>query len=247
MTKQVSGLGRVVWILLGLVTAQPSLKAEDPAGVFFEELKRGGRRTVVFYGTSLTHSGSWTRATQEWFDAKFPGQVSFVNSGGPGQNSDWGLKQVTEKVLAHQPDLVVVEFSYNDAHTKFQMPVERGYQNLEKMVSVIREKNPRCVVVLQVMNPPWDAPGKSSATDRPDLKAFNGNYRRLAGEQKLPLLDHYPEWKKLEQMDVEKFRKFIPDGSHPTGEAGRAVVWPTIQRWLEEQVGENSIRLRRTQ
>jgi len=235
MKKKYCDIRKAGIVLLIMVFAQCSLGAGDNASAFFQELKRGGHQTVVFYGTSLTHSGSWTRATGEWFAAKYPGQVTCVNSGGPGQMSDWGLEHLTEKVLAHKPDLVFIEFSYNDAHTKFHLPVERGYRNLDEMVSRIREKNPQCVVVLQIMNPPWDAPGKTSATDRPRLEEFNDNYRRYAREKQLPLMDHYQIWKKLEETDPEKFKKSIPDGSHPTGEAGVAVVWPTIQRWLEDQ------------
>lgn len=225
-------------MLLGMVIAGFSTGAGDREVGFFQELKRGGHRTVVFYGTSLTHSGSWTRATREWFDAKYPGQVVCVNSGGPGQNSDWGRENMTERVSAHKPDLVFVEFSYNDAHTKFHMPVERGYRNLDAIVSGIRKNNPQCVVLLQIMNPAWDAPGKSSATDRPQLVEFNDNYRRYAREKQLPLVDHYSTWKKLEQTDPEKFKKDIPDGSHPTAEAGITVVWPAIQQWLEDQASQ---------
>lgn len=235
MTKIDCGICKVGFMLLGMVFADLSLEAGDNGMDFFQELKRGAQRTVVFYGTSLTHSGSWTRATGEWFAAKYPGQVTCVNSGGPGQNSDWGLEHLTENVLGHKPDLVFIEFSYNDAHTKFHLPVERGYRNLDAMVSRIREKNPQCVVVLQIMNPPWDAPGKSSATDRPQLEEFNDNYRRYSREKQHPLIDHFPTWKKLEETEPEKFKRYIPDGSHPTGEAGVIVVWPAILRWLEDQ------------
>lgn len=235
MMKKSCGACTAVFILSGMVLAVLPVEAGDPAAAFFQELKRGRPRTVVFYGTSLTHSGSWTRATREWFDVKYPGLVTCVNSGGPGQNSDWGLEHLSEKVLVHNPGLVFVEFSYNDAHTKFHMPVERGCKNLEGIVAGIREKNPQCVVILQIMNPPWDAPGKTSATDRPRLEEFNDNYRRYAREKQLPLIDHYPSWIKLEKEFPEAFKKHIPDGSHPTGEAGLAVVWPAIQRWLEDQ------------
>ncbi len=223
--------------LLGMIISVFSLEAEGNAAALFQELNRGGHQTVVFYGTSLTHSGSWTRATSEWFEARYPGQVTCVNSGGPGQTSDWGVNHLTEKVLAHRPDLVFVEFSYNDAHTKFHMPVERGHQNLDLIVSRIRAKYPRCLVILQIMNPAWDAPGKTSATDRPRLVEFNDNYRRYAKEKHLPLIDHYPRWMSLEKETPEKFREYIPDGSHPTGEAGLAVVWPAIRERLEEQAG----------
>jgi len=238
MAKKGCRVGLVGLILASMVWGGFPIEAADNAMAFFEKLHRSSPQTVVFYGTSLTHSGSWTRAAKEWFDTKYPGLVSSMNCGGPGQTSDWGVRHLTEKVLDHNPDLVFVEFSYNDAHNKFQMPVEKGYGNLDEIVSGIREKNPQCVVILQIMNPPWDAPGKTSASDRPRLEEFNDNYRRYAREKHLPLIDHYPSWKELEKTAPEQFRKYIPDGSHPSGEAGLVVVWPAIQRWLECEAGQ---------
>ena len=93
---------------------------------FFNQLRTGNTQKVVVYGTSLTAGGAWVGAMEEWFEKCYPGQVTVINSGGPGENSDWAVAHLSEKVLAHDPSLVFIEFSYNDAHDKFQMPLERG-------------------------------------------------------------------------------------------------------------------------
>lgn len=98
------------------------------------------------------------------------------------------------------PGLVFIEFAYNDAHIKFQMTLEQGAKHLDAMVRALREQNPQLAIVLQTMNVGWDAPnGNQSLTSRPQLNAFNENYRRYAREQRLPLLDHYPNWARLKQ------------------------------------------------
>ncbi len=200
----------------------------------FHNLAAGKKQTVVVYGTSLTHGGAWAPATKRWFDQTYPGQVTFINSGGPGQNSDWGLANLKAKVLDHRPDLVFVEFAYNDAHEKFNMPVERGAANLKKIVEAVRAQNPHTVIVLQTMNIGWDAPnGNRSLSVRPDLERFNDNYRKLAREQGLPLLDHYVVWKRLKETDPATYQKYVPDGTHPGSTGSLAVTWPTIQAWLE--------------
>lgn len=205
----------------------------DPAKPF-RNLAAGKKQTVVVYGTSLTRGGAWANATKQWFDQTYPGQVTFINSGGPGQNSDWGLTNLKSKVLDHHPDLVFVEFAYNDAHDKFQMPVERGAANLTKIVEGIRAQNPDAVIVLQTMNIGWDAPnGNRSLSVRPDLERFNDNYRTIAREQGLTLLDHYVVWKKLKETDPATYKKYVPDGTHPGPAGSLAVTWPTIQAWLE--------------
>jgi lysophospholipase L1-like esterase len=200
----------------------------------FKNLEAGKNQTVIVYGTSLTHGGAWANATKKWFDQTYPGQVKFINSGGPGENSDWGLKNLKTKVLDHQPDLVFIEFSYNDAHEKFKMPVERGASNLKQIVAGIRAQNPDVGIVLQTMNIGWDAPnGKRSLSIRPTLEEFNDNYRKFAKSETLPLLDHYVSWKKLKESDATTYQKYIPDGTHPTDAGSLAVTWPTVKAWLE--------------
>lgn len=200
----------------------------------FRNLASGKNQTVVVYGTSLTHGGAWANAARQWFDQTCPGKVAFINSGGSGENSDWGLANLKTKVLDHHPDLVFIEFSYNDAHDKFKMPVERGATNLRRIVDGIRAQNPDAVIVLQTMNVGWDAPnGNRSFSVRPGLERCNDNYRQLAREQGLPLLDHHPAWKKLKETDPLLFQRYLPDGTHPTAEGSLAVTWPAIKAWLE--------------
>ena len=201
----------------------------------FQNLRQGKAQTVVVYGTSLTVGGAWARELQKYFDKNFPGQVKFFNSGGSGQNSHWGLANLEKKVLAYQPDLVFIEFSYNDAHQKFNLTPEKAAANLNGMVQDLKQQNPQIDIVLQTMNLPWDAPnGNGSKTVRPQLETFNDNYRRYAREHKLPLIDYYQSWLKLWTDDQPKYQQWLPDGSHPTKEASLSVTWPGIEALLEK-------------
>jgi lysophospholipase L1-like esterase len=235
-TRKLPSLASLLIIANGLVSIPDACAADpEPAPVaIFKNLEAGKNQTVVAYGTSLTHSGGWAIATKKWFETEYPGKVKFINSGGPGQNSDWGLSNLQAKVLAHQPDLVFIEFAYNDAHDKFNMPVERGAENLKKIVDGIRAQNPEVTIVLQTMNVGWDAPnGNRSLSVRPEHELYNDNYRKFAREEHLPLLDHYVAWKKLKETDVATYRRYIPDGTHPGGEGSLAVTWPGVKAWLE--------------
>lgn len=206
------------------------------ASPIFENLQAGKRQTVVLYGTSLSSSGEWAKAVKSWFDVTYPGLVNVVNSAGPGQNSDWGLKHLNARLLNHNPDLVFLEFSYNDASEKFQLPLERGMQNLDAMVKAIEGVRPRVTIVLQVMNIGWDAPnGNRSQSTRPQLEAFNDNYRTYARLHSLMLLDHYPNWRKLKETEPQVFQSYVPDGTHPNATGSLKVTWPVVKGWLESQ------------
>ncbi len=126
---------KLLALLLPFILAPSFLQAKETADPlvsgFFKKLKSGEKCSVVVYGTSLTQGGAWAVAMKNWFDQKSPGKVSFNNGGGTGQNSDWGVANLKTKVLKHQPDLVLIEFSYNDAHEKFKLPVAKGKSNLD--------------------------------------------------------------------------------------------------------------------
>lgn len=213
--------------------APPNAQAATP---FFENLQAGKAQTVVLYGTSLTSGGEWTKAVKTWFDGAYPGLVNVVNAAGPGQNSDWGVKNMNSRVFDHKPDLVFLEFSYNDASEKFHLPLERGMQNLDVMVKALDGFNPNMTIVLQVMNIGWDAPnGNRSQSTRPQLEAFNDNYRNYARIHSMILLDHYPNWRKLKETQPQVFQSYVPDGTHPNATGSLKVTWPVVKGWLESQ------------
>lgn len=229
--KKVIRAALVVLTLLPMI----SVKSAETVPPIFRKLAEGKPQNVVIYGTSLSKEGAWAPEVKKWFDQNYPGLVTFVNAAESGQNSDWGLKNVKQRVLPHKPDLLILEFSYNDAHRKFAMPVSRSAENLDQIVTAVREVNPDVTVLLQIMNVPWDAPGdRAPATERPELEKYNDNYRAYARQHQLPLTDHYPAWQKLLQSEPEKYHKLLPDGSHPSKEASLAVTWPAIEAWLNQ-------------
>lgn len=213
-------------------------ESADSLAGFFKKLKAGEKQTVVAYGTSLTAAGAWVPLMQQWFEEKFPGQVTVVNSGGPGQHSDWGAAQVEGKVLAHSPNLVFVEFSYNDAHQRFKLNPEHCRKNLETIIEKIQTNDASTAIVLQTMNAPWDPPEgkgmKESATNRPELEAFNENYRAVAKAQNLPLVDNYPDWVKIQEADFPRYQTLVPDGSHPNKNGSTEVTWKNVMALLEK-------------
>ncbi len=218
------------------VPAQPAVAAPTPElTAFFKKLQSGQKQTVVAFGTSVTKYGYWVTAMQQWFDQKYPGLVTVINSGGPGQNSDWGLAQVKPLVLDHHPDLVFIEFATNDAHVRFKLTVEHAKDNLDKIVTAIQQQNPQVALVLQTMNTFWDAPKgfPTAATSRPQLNAFYDNYRNYAREHNLALVDNYVKWEEMKEKDYANFQIMLPDGTHPNKNGSLAVNWPNIQELLE--------------
>lgn len=225
-------------LVIAALTASASLFAAAPAddtkpasAAFVENLRADKPQTVVYYGTSLTAGGAWTRLLTEDLKAKFPGLVVAHNSGGPGTHSGWGVDNVNARVIAHAPDVVFIEFSINDAVARFNMSQAKAKENLNKMIDRIQTARPECEVILQVMNPVIDRPEGDSGW-RPELPAYQENYRQVAKERGLKVIDHMPAWSELLKKDGARFRIYIPDGVHPAEEGWRQIVMPELRRQI---------------
>ena len=80
--------------------------------------------TIAYIGGSITNGDSanpketkcYAYLTTEWWKATFPGaNINYVNAGIGATDSYIGVHRAKRDVLAYKPDLVIVEFSVNDA------------------------------------------------------------------------------------------------------------------------------------
>lgn len=210
------------------------------ASQLVDNLKAGKDQTVVVYGTSLTAGGEWTKALKGWLETVNPkAKVTFVNSGQSGKNSIVGLQKLDDVVIAKKPDTVLIEFAVNDAGRREGKPVavtqEQCAKNLNEMIDRIQKALPGTEIIVQTMNPAWDAPnGNRSGSIRPELSSYYEVYRRVAAERGLTLIDHNKNWEKIRKDDEALFKTYVADGVHPTKEGSVKVTFPEVKRVLEE-------------
>jgi lysophospholipase L1-like esterase len=197
----------------------PNLINQSKNSHLIDRLQKGSKQTLVAYGTSLTAVGAWVDQLREVFNQQFPGQVNLINGAQGGANSDWGVKSLQDKVLRHRPDCVFIEFSINDAVAVRRTTVEHARNNLNQMIDRILKKNPNCEIIPMVMNPVFGY-GKAK---RPNLPAFDQNYRQVAKERGFQLIDHGIAWNALLKNDPKHFLFCIPDTVHPLRAGGLEV------------------------
>ena len=132
----------------------------EAAAEFVENLKAGRRQKIVCYGTSLTVSSHWwVDGLAAALEARWPGQATVVNAGLSGKNSATGLSLVQSKVVAAEPDAVLIEFSMNDAADSLnsgKTPAEAlaaAEANLKAIIAAVRSARPAAEIILQTMNP----------------------------------------------------------------------------------------------
>jgi lysophospholipase L1-like esterase len=231
---QVAGLASV------LFCGMHTLSADLHASHLLDNLQAGRAQKIVVYGTSLTEGGRWPDDLSVWLNELHPGQVTLINSGLSGKASNTALANLETKVIAHAPDVVFIEFTVNDAFTAYTqadldlgITPEKSQDNLNRMIDAILKAKPGTEIILQTMNPAWDAPnGNKSSSKRPDLAAYYEGYRKIAAARHLLLIDHYANWNRLLTTDPASFQSYVPDGVHPTPVASTAVTFAEIKKVL---------------
>lgn len=80
----------------------------------------------------------------EWWKTTFPdGDFEFINAGIGGTDSYLGVHRVQRDVLDHKPDLVLVEYSVNDADSNFY---KKSYDNLVRKI-LLSESKPAAMLL----------------------------------------------------------------------------------------------------
>ena len=214
----------------GITTGNPvsSASIQVPmAAKFVQNLASGTAQKIVLYGTSLTAGGAWVSQLQTAVQGYYPGLSTWVNSGGSGKASDWGLANLQSNVIAHNPDAVFIEFSMNDAATTLNISRTQAVANLDAMVDAILAARPDCEIILQLMNPRDFQPG-DSFDPRLELELYQQDWREYAVANSLQWIDHMPAWRALLDKGSPAFRVHVPDGVHPTANGYTQFMTPVL-------------------
>lgn len=93
---------------------------------------------------SVKHKQSYADIFRDWWKQTFPKtEVTFLNAGIGATDSYLGVHRVETDVLAHEPDLVLVEFSVNDSGSFFN---KTTYDNLLR--TMLLQEDPPAVLLL---------------------------------------------------------------------------------------------------
>ena len=196
---------------------------------FVKDLRKGHDRTLVVYGTSITRLSNgplWVEQIGEVLNAEYKGHLTVFNRGGSGRNSQWGANNFADSVLSVKPDALIIEFSVNDAVTRFDISPEQSMKNTDYMIRKVREQNPKAEVILLVVS---THPLGKCAEDRPNLQSYIEGYHTLADKYRLQIIDFTPIWNEIIEKKGEKgFRNFLHDGVHSTKRGALEMIAPNV-------------------
>ncbi|PJA59891.1 MAG: hypothetical protein CO163_06830 [Rhodobacterales bacterium CG_4_9_14_3_um_filter_71_31] len=226
LTVIVSGIAAAMVLGVGLVFLaqrgvfdQSLADTASPAPLSSSAIPDDRPARVMFLGTSLTYGAPWPQAVGEALSRCRPGGVVVQTLARPGAASPWGLEALGAALEVPPPDIVVVEFTANDASLARGVSVRHSRDIHQRIIALVRAAG--ALPVLVTMNP---AIGRNG-WERPGLRAYEALYRALAAESGAGLIDVARLWR---AMPPEALARQMPDGLHPTPEAGLAVTAPAV-------------------
>jgi acyl-CoA thioesterase-1 len=177
---------------------------------------------VAAFGTSLTHQAGWLQPLEKKLTRCLGRQVTVLDFGRSGASSEWGVTAVGA-VIRSRPDVVLVEFSANDAAWFKGFSLRRSQENTTQIVRAIKEALPTAKIFLMTMNPVFGPRGWI----RPNIDAYYDMYKLLADELGVGYIDNRKSWNGLTN---EELRAGIPDGAHPLPDLAARILVPTLAR-----------------
>lgn len=210
------------------VKVAEELRARDGLPNVFARLKQGQTARIAYLGGSITSADGWRPKTLAWFKTQWPAAtVIEINAAIPGTGSDFGACRLQGDVLAHDPDLVFVEYRVNGG-----AGFEAG--SLEGIVRQIWKHNPQtdiCFVytISEGMLKDLQA-GKNTA--------FGSVMETAANAYGIPTIDLGVEIARREKEGSLVFKGsgavegkvvFSSDGTHP-GDLGHDIYRDVIVR-----------------
>ncbi len=223
------GLAVVVIAGLGslfLISSPPKGAADRPLLPLF--IAANAPVTVIFIGTSLTAGDPWPDLVIERLRdcVAHPLRARQIAEG--GVTSAWGLSQ-TQAVIAAVPDLVVLEFAINDADLRRGLSLSDSRDNHRTLLARLKQGLPKARIILMTTNP---ATGLRRLL-RPRLAAYYAQYRTLAAEMDVGLIDLYPRW-----LALPRAAQGLTDGVHPAPDSAALVIVPVVTAYLGGLLGQ---------
>lgn len=217
------GLGVFCALALAFAYGVIGLPAPGPGPVWVAPARsldapKGRPARILLVGTSLSVTDWPKRLAAQGTPCGAALDVEVIAR--PGAASDWGWPQLDARLAqAPSPDLVLVEFSVNDASPWNGFPLWTS-RRLHRQI-VARVEAAGLPLWLATMNPGWGRNG----LERPGQDRYHGIYRDLAASTPAGLIDTIGIWRAL---PAPTRQILVPDGLHPTPQGMDQVILPAF-------------------
>lgn len=208
--------------------------------------------TILSLGDSTTLARTQIVVYTDQLAGKFP-KLQFLNKGIGGNTTKDAVVRLTADVLAHKPDLVIVQFGINDASIGlWKNPPENtpavllaDYEkNLRHMIREIRGLGAEMILMTPNQlrwteglkklygKPPHDPESEMGLTNI--LASYAQVVRDLGAEYSIPLVDVYALYDEWSASQKKSASELLSDGMHPNQD-GHTLVADALAPFIAEK------------
>ena len=224
-----------VLLLYGVIgprSTPPSLVNLPPADVsgVIKPRKENGPLHVLLVGTSLTSGGDWPERLEHALASCAPRGITVERLAKAGAGIRWGLPALKTRLSATslaRPDIVIAEFSGNDASLRHGLPLFLARKRTLLLIETIQRAG--SIAFLSTMSPGWD----TKAITRLGQARYHSMYRDVTAETGTGLIDTAPQWRAL---PTEIRYRVVPDSGHPNAEGAALITLPAFLAALKPLV-----------
>ena len=206
----------------------------------FSQAAESKRLTIVAFGDSITAPRDGVVTYSDVLRKELSSKnVEVINAGIGGNTTEHAKKRFEKDVLAHSPDIAIIQFGNNDAAvdvwkdppaTGPRVPLADYVKNLSEMIATLKTKKARVILVsplptrwtekLREMygKPPYDP-------DDPDgfnflKKEYLAELRTLGKKYDVPVVDLYSAYYRYAEK-AHSMDELFTDGMHPNDQGHR--------------------------
>lgn len=197
-------------------------------------------KTIVAFGDSITAKRKDVIVYADLIKIEFEKKnipINIVNSGIPGNTTNHAKVRFEKDVLAHKPDLVIIQFGTNDSAydvwknppaTAPRVAIDVYEKNIRDFIKALKKQKSKVILVVppplvwtQKMiemygKPPFD-PAKRDGFNV-SLRKYNEVLRKIAKSEELPLIDLFKAYYEYDSVNGQSMDNLLPDGIHPNSE-----------------------------
>ena len=207
----------------------------------FSQASESKKLTIVAFGDSITapRKGvvTYSDVLRETLSSK---NVEVINSGIGGNTTEHAKKRFEKDVLAHSPDIVIIQFGNNDAAidvwkdppaTGPRVPLADYVKNLGEMIATLKTRKTKVILVSPLPTrwteklkgmygkPPYDP------TDPDGFNFLKKEYlaalRSLGKQNRVPVVDLYSAYYRYSKKKGSSMDELFTDGMHPNDQGHR--------------------------
>ncbi|RUM23139.1 SGNH/GDSL hydrolase family protein [Rhizobium vallis] len=179
---------------------------------------------IVAFGTSLTARGGWQPALEKDLGACLQRLVKVANVAKSGETTIWALTQI-DRVVAEQPDIILIELYANDATLQRFVSLSRSRQDIGEILDQLHQRLPQARIIVMAMNPFSGLRGLI----RPFVESYISAHQAEARKRGLEFVDHRPNW---ERLPSDELAAAIPDGAHPLPGIASKIIVPELVKHI---------------